>query len=70
MNPFSRSHHQQTTEAGEQHRIEAETGWGIQNFVCSIRCYRILEIMADNQTRHSLPARYPPTSATPSSISR
>jgi hypothetical protein len=37
--------------AGSQHRIEAQTGWGINNFVCTTRCYRILLIKADNQAR-------------------
>jgi hypothetical protein len=56
MNPFSRSHRQQTTRlvigAGHyRHRIEAQTGWGIEKFVRNTRSYRIVRIEADNQTR-------------------
>jgi hypothetical protein len=47
-NPFSRSHRQHTTRL-VRHRAEAETAWGIENFVCAIRCYPILSIKADNQ---------------------
>ncbi len=56
MNPSSHSRHRQTTRlvigAGHcQHRIEAQTGWGIEKFVRDTRCYRIVTIKADSQTR-------------------
>ena len=56
MNHSSRNHHRQTTRsvtgAGHhQHDIEAQTGWGIKKFVRTTRCYRIVKIRADNQTR-------------------
>jgi hypothetical protein len=39
------------TGAGHyQHRIEAQTGWGIERFVRDTRSYRIVKIEADNQT--------------------
>ena len=58
MNPSSPNHHRQTTRpvtgAGHyRHYVEAQTGWGIANFACAIRCYRILMIKADNRTRNS-----------------
>ena len=58
MNHSSRNHHRQTTRlvtgAGHyQHGIEAQTGWGIEKFVRTTRCYRIVKIKADNQTRNS-----------------
>ena len=58
MNPSSPNHHRQTTRpvtgaGSSRHYVEAQTGWGIANFACAIRCYQILMIKADNQTRNS-----------------
>src|ERR1700757_3634204 len=56
-NPFSPSHHQHTTRL-VRHRGSAEKTWGIENFVGSIRGYRVLLMTADNQAAPP-PTRYP-----------
>jgi hypothetical protein len=39
------------TGAGHyRHRVEAQTGWGIEKFVRDTRSNRIVKIEADNQT--------------------
>src|SRR5258705_2246993 len=55
-NPSSRSHHRHTTRlvtgsGHRRHRIEAQTGWGIEKFVRDTRSWRIVKIEVDKQTR-------------------